>query len=180
MTIGALALAAVLASAPAAATSAGDAPAKEVPVAVQVARELLTPELWSRTLDGIVTQLAGQLRGMAEQNGGTVDAGIEPELRRMYDGMMPYAEVIDMQAGLLQKYFTDPELVQLRDFYRTPLGKKVRDRMPELQQDALGYALQKVQSAGFGESLRAHVHMPGDGADAPGEKQPADWTFWRA
>jgi hypothetical protein len=110
---------------------------------------------------------------MAEQNGGTVDAGLQPELRRLYDAMMPYGEVIDMQAGLLTKYFTDAELVQLRDFYRTPVGKKVRDRMPELQQDALGYALQKVQAAGFGESLRAHVHVPGEGADAPEGKQPA-------
>jgi hypothetical protein len=79
-----LELAAVLAASPARESSdAGQV--REVPLAVQVAREVLTPELWERTLHGIITQYAARLRAMAEQRGGTVDAGLEDTLRRIYD-----------------------------------------------------------------------------------------------
>lgn len=164
----ALALAAVLAAGPA--REGNDArPGKEVPIAVQVARELLTPGLWDRMLNGIVAQYAAQFRAMAEKNGGTADAGLEAAMRRLYDDSIPYGEVIDLQASLFQKYFTDAELVQLRDFYRSPLGMKMRDRMPEIQQDAIALTLEKVDMQRIGEALRPHFHMPSNGEGSAAE-----------
>jgi hypothetical protein len=97
-------------------------------------------------------------------------------MRRLYDDSIPYGEVIDLQASLLQKYFTEAELVQLRDFYRSPLGRKILDRMPEIQQDAIGLTRQKVDMQRIGEALRPHFHMPSNGegsAASPPKSEPS-------
>jgi hypothetical protein len=165
----ALALAAALAAAPAV--------SPEVPVAVQLSREVLTPEMWKRTLDGMVGQYAAHFRAMAERNGGTADAGLEGALRKLYEEILPYAELVDLQASLLQKHFSEAELAELRDFYRSPLGAKMRDRMPEIAQDALGLGIQKVEGkmGRIGEALRPHFHMPRreDSGDPPAKPTPS-------
>jgi hypothetical protein len=171
----ALALAALLAAAPGEATP-GAGSAKGTSIAAQVAREFLTPDLWERTLKGIIAQYAAQVRAAAQQSGGTVDAGLEATMRRLYDEIIPYGEVVELQASLLQKHFTNSELVKLRDFYRSPLGVKMRDRMPEIQQEALARVLQKVDMERIGEALRPHFHMPSKGDDpgaAPEKPQPS-------
>jgi hypothetical protein len=170
-----LAVAAVLAATPPNESSdAGHV--REVPLAVQVAREILTPELWDRTVNGIVAQYAAQVRAMAQQKGGTVDAGLEATLRRLYDELTPYSWAVDLEASLLQKHFTEAELVQLRDLYRSPLGMKMRDRFPEIQQDAVGLELQKLDMERIGKALRPHFHAPStcdDSDDAPPNSAPA-------
>lgn len=154
----AAALAVLLAAAPA--TPAAPAP-KELPLAAQVAREVLTPELWSETLAQLVPQAAGQIREMVTAEGGTVDAGLEAALRGIYDRAIPYEFVVDLQAGLLEKNFTPAELAEMRAFYRTPLGRKMRDRMPSVTADATAAAMQRLQglSSEF-QALEPLIHMP--------------------
>ncbi len=145
------------------------APAKDAPVAVQVAREILTPAIWERTVAGIVKQTCDRFRAIAAQGGGSADEGLEPAVRKLYDDLLPYADVADLQAGVLAKSFSEPELLQLRDFYRSPLGQKVRDRLPEAMQETLLVGLQRVQKhqAKIDEALAPHFRGP------PAEKQPA-------
>lgn len=153
-----VALAVLLAAAPAPAKTAAP---KELPLAAQVAREVLTPELWNQTLEEMVPQIASQIREMVAQNGGKVDDGLEAALRKIYDRTIPYDFVVDLQAGLLEKNFTPAELAELSAFYRTPLGRKMRDRMPSVTADATAAAMQKLQgsSAEF-KALEPLIHMP--------------------
>jgi uncharacterized protein len=161
-----LVLSALVAAAPAPAQTA--APQQEVPLAVQVAREVLTPELWNRTLDEVVPTAVEQIQAMVAQAGGTVDDGLGAEIRKIYDRAIPYAFVADLQASLLQKNFTPAELVELRDFYRTPLGRKMRDRMPVVTADATAAAMEKVQSmASEFEALAPFIHVPQQGGAEP-------------
>jgi len=161
--IHALALVAVLASVSPNRT-ADTRSVKNVSLAVQVAREFLTPQLWNRTVNSLVAQYAAQLRAMAARNGGTVDDGLEAALRQIYDEYLPYSAVIDLQAKLLERHFAKAELVQMRRLYRSPLGIKMRDRMPEIQQDAVQMTLQKLNAARISEVLRSHLHLPSNPA----------------
>jgi hypothetical protein len=162
----ALVLSAVVAAAPAQNAAALNA---EAPLAVQVARELVTPELWDASLGAVIPQVAGQIREMVTHGGGTVDDGIEGAIRELYDLAIPFADVVDLQAGLLEKNFTQAELLELRTFYRTPLGRKVIARMPGLTADAMAAGMDKMRSrqGEFERVLAPHIHMPVPGVTAP-------------
>jgi hypothetical protein len=45
-------------------------------------------------------------------------------------------EMIDLVAPIYAKYYTEDELVQLIQFYKTPLGKKVIETLPMITQDS--------------------------------------------
>lgn len=98
--------------------------AKEPPTAVRLAREFLTPDLWSRYLDSTVAGYAAKYRATVERRGGAADAGLESAIRDYYAKALPYDEVLDLEASLLQKHFTEPELQELLRFWQTPLGRK--------------------------------------------------------
>ncbi len=132
--------------------------ATEPPTAVRLAREFLTAELWSRYLDGTVAEYAAKYRATVEKRGGTADAGLESAIRDYYAKTLPYEEVLDLEASLLQKHFTEPELQELLRFWQTPLGRKMRDKMPEVQRDNLALAMQKVSLEELGAVMRPHFH----------------------
>jgi hypothetical protein len=160
-----LALAALLTAAPAA-DSTG-APAAEASLAVQVASEWLSPERWEGLRAASAAQYVAFFRSQVEKAGGVVDDGLEAAVRTWLDEMIPFSKALDIQASLLRKHFTDVELAQLRDFYRSPLGKKVLERMPEIQKDSLGLWFQAQDMAKLREFLRPHIHRPSEPAAAP-------------
>jgi hypothetical protein len=164
-------LAAIAVAAAALAEAQAPAGGQDAPLAAQVAREMLTPEMWRRTVEGIVKQTAERFRAMAAQSGGSTDDGLEPAVRKLYDDLLPYGDVVQLQSDLLAKNFTAPELTQLRDFYRSPLGAKVRDRLPEMMQEGLLLGLQRVQAqqSKIDQALAPHFHPP----DQPAAKKPA-------
>jgi hypothetical protein len=139
--------------------------AGEPPTAIRLAREFLTPELWNRYLDGAVAEYAAKYRATVEKRGGTADAGLETAIRNYYAKALPYEEVLDLEASLLQKHFTEPELQELLRFWQTPLGGKMRDKMPEVQRDNLALAMQKVSLEDLGAVMRPNFH--------PGPTKPA-------
>lgn len=136
------------------------AAAKEPPLAVQVAREFLTPEFWSRYVDASVAEYAAKYRATVEKHGGTADAGLEPALRDFYVKALPYKELLDLEASVLQKHFTESELQELLRFYRTPVGRKMLEKMPEVHRDALALAMQKFSLEELGAAMRPHFHGP--------------------
>lgn len=69
---------------------------------------------------------------------------MESAIRDYYARVLPYSEVLDLEASLLQEHFTEPELQELLRFWRTPLGRKMRDKMPEVRRDGFALAMQKV------------------------------------
>jgi hypothetical protein len=132
--------------------------AKDPPTAVRLAREFLTPDLWSRYLDATVAEYAAKYRSTVEKRGGTADAGLETAIRDYYAKALPYQDVLDLEASLLQKHFTEPELQELLRFWQTPLGRKMRDKMPDVQRDAMALAMQKVSLEDLGAVMRPHFH----------------------
>ncbi len=160
-------VAAVLAAAPAAPKQ----PASQETAAVQLAREVIPLQSYHRLIDGITVQVAQQLRAAAVQSGARIDAGFDDALRNLYVELLPYSDMVDLQARLLGKYFSDAEIVQIRDFYRTPVGAKMRDRMPDVMQDAMAFAIRRVQdkSQAIQERMKQYIHK--DGGTAKPAKQ---------
>jgi hypothetical protein len=132
--------------------------AKDPPIAVRVAREILTPEFWSQYVDSTVAEYAAKYRASLEKRGGSVDAGLETALREYYAKALPYSEVLDLEASLLQKHFTEAELQELLRFWQTPLGRKMRDKTPEIRRDSLALSMQKVSLEELGAVMRPHFH----------------------
>lgn len=136
----------------------------EETIAVQVAREWLSPARWEELRAASAAQYATFFRSQVEKSGGEVDDGLEAAVRSWLDEMIPYAKALDIQSSLLRKHFSDVELTQLRAFYRSPLGKKVLERMPEIQRDSLGLWFQEQDMSKLRAFLRPHIRLPNDRA----------------
>lgn len=134
------------------------ASANEPPTAVRLAREFLTPELWNRYLDAHVAEYAAKYRSTVAKRGGTADAGLETAIREYYSKVLPHDEMLDLEASLLQKHFTEPELQELLRFWQTPPGRKMRDKMPDVQRDSLALAMQKLSLKDLGAVMCPHFH----------------------
>jgi len=110
--------------------------------AVRVARLMLPRQQWDR----IWEVMADSQRQMIQQ---VSDGREEAEkavslLMRKLAAIMPYEDMIDLQAGLLQKYYTVDELKQLEKFYNSPLGQKSLKLAPEIMQDAMGAMQERI------------------------------------
>ncbi len=147
--------------------------AKEPPLAVRVARAFLTPESWNRYVDATVAEYAAKYRAMAENHGSTADAGLEPALRAYYVKALPYEELLDLEASLLQKHFTEVELQELLRFYQTPVGRKMVEKMPEVHRDALALEMQKFSLEEWGAVMRPHFHSKAAGPEKAGPSPAA-------
>ena len=149
MRLTALALAAALLAPHAA--HAADAPVKaaaparrEVP-AVVLSRFVLSEAAWSRMQAGTAAQLQRYIEAALRESGTEPPKDFAARFSAEFLGIISYQEVIDLQAGLLAKYYTDAEIKELLAFYKTPLGQKMIRAMPEVSQDVNGQMLAIVQ-----------------------------------
>lgn len=133
-----------LALAPVHARAAG--PAKPEPLAVQLSRFVFPEENWNKLMGGLTAQmrqvLLERLEVMADAEAAAeIGDAIAAEVKTFFT----YQEILDIQASLLAKHYTDAELRQLFAFYRSPVGQKAIRIMPEVAQDANGQLMVIVQ-----------------------------------
>lgn len=141
----AIALAALLAAAPA---SKGEAPAAEL-------SRLVLPEAnWDQVVAmGRDQARQGMMQGLEaslKQSGSALPDGLAARLQAQMDAamddLMPgYQEMVDFQAGLLQKHFSPSELKQLLAIYRSPLGKKLIQVQPQVAADVMARTQDRMQ-----------------------------------
>jgi hypothetical protein len=150
------------------------------PLHLQLARAVFPHERWERLVSKASLELTQQL-AVASQGHFQLDPDFADHLRREYERMAPYEELIGTQARILDRQYTATEQKQLLAFYRSPLGKK----SVLLIHDLTTYSDQEMQQkvhAGIGDALtrlKPLVHpvpdgaapddAPADGATAPGE-----------
>jgi uncharacterized protein len=116
------------------------------PLAVQLSRFVLPEENWNRAIEGVTAQVQGALEQQLEAAGGAefrveVQAAVAAEMKLFFT----YQEIVDLQAGLLAKHYTDDELREVFAFYRTPVGQKAIRIMPEVAQDLNGLVMARIQ-----------------------------------
>ena len=82
--------------------------------------------------------------------------------------VVPYAEMKQWTAELYAQRFTTAELKELVAFYRTPLGRKLASKLPELMGEA-GKKVSSVLPERLPAALRRHG-LVGGGAEEPAPK----------
>jgi uncharacterized protein len=118
-----------------AALAAAPAPAASLPV--ELSRLVLPRESWDRMMvqsaDQVLDMIVSSSQGKVQ-----LTPALRDRVRRDFAAVVSYAEMIDLQAGLLAKHYTDAEVRELLAFYRTPLGQKAIRIMPDVSADVNG------------------------------------------
>jgi hypothetical protein len=136
--LGVLLVAAVL---PRPSLAAGDA----VPLAVELAKLTVPQENWDKLMRNTSEQTRQYVEASIRQAGGTMPPEFPARFAEEFGKMYSYQEVMDIQAGLLVKHYTEGELRELLAFYRTPLGRKAIRIMPEVMADVNGQMMVLLQ-----------------------------------
>jgi len=124
------------AATPASAAEPAKAAAKQETLAVRLARLTIPEKQWNEVLDAIESsqaQMLAQLPGSESEHAQKAIASMQRKVR----ALMPYAEMLDLQAGLFAKYYTEPELQELYRFYESALGRKTLQLTPEITRDVM-------------------------------------------
>ncbi|HEX9242744.1 MAG TPA: DUF2059 domain-containing protein [Anaeromyxobacter sp.] len=149
---------------------------KPPPAAVELARALLTAEQWAKILDSYASSLSGQVSQSLLASGEKVPDDLRGKIRAELEKSIPYRQTVDAQAEALSKQLTPDELKKTAAFYRSPLGKKVLERLPEAQsvvarqlQARLATTVPEIVSRLAPKALQGSPH----GGGAPGSSPPA-------
>jgi hypothetical protein len=114
--------------------------------------------------DGMIDQLKQQ---------GVPDAAVEEiraEARALYVRIFTADELRKQTVELYTKHFTEEEIVELTEFYRTPLGQKTLAATPAIMTDVMKVAMPAIQKEmpafqqKVGEIVEKH-QAPADGGE---------------
>lgn len=125
----AVALALVCASPVEAKPAKGD---KRLEMARTVVEMVTTRANYQEMLDQMMTQMMAA----SAQQGAPAPADFKPKMKLVLNEALPYSEMVEWSAGIYAERFTLKELTKLRDFYRTPLGKKLAAELPQIAGEA--------------------------------------------
>ena len=119
--------------------------ADPAPLAMELSRLVLPQESWNAVMRNTSEQTRQYIEASLQRVGAPLPpafpARFEEEFRKIYS----YQEIVDIQAGLLVKHYTEPELRELLAFYRSPLGQKAIRIMPEVMADVNGQVMALLQ-----------------------------------
>lgn len=98
------------------------------------------------TIDAAMAGFDGFI-GQMKQNGvsDAAIAEIRKEAGKIYAKIFSAPEMRKKTAELYEKHFTEDELLQLVEFYRSPLGRKTLAGMPSVMKDAVTMAMPAIQ-----------------------------------
>ena len=150
--------------------------ADPAPPAVELSRLALPEENWNKALAMTRDQLTQYVGASIAQSSGSVSPELAARIGQEFQQIMPsYHEMVDLQAGLLVKHYTEGEIRELLTFYRTPLGQKAIRIMPEVAADANAWMMATLQKRmpAMLERLKTATAQPTSqpGATAPAKEQ---------
>jgi hypothetical protein len=106
-----------------------------------LARALLPEQRWDRLLDGYASSLSSQVAQALLARGEQVPDDLQGRIRTELGERLRYQQTIDSHAQALASEFTADELKRTVEFYASPAGKKMLEKLPEAQA-AVGQELQ--------------------------------------
>jgi hypothetical protein len=146
--------------------------------ASDLARALLTSEQWEKILDSYASSLSSQVSQSLLASGEKVPDDLRDRIRAELGKSMPYQATVDAQAEALSRQLTPDELKKTAAFYKSDLGKKVLDRLPEAQsvvarqlQTKLASAVPEIVNKVAPKAMQGSPH--GGGPPAQGRRPPA-------
>jgi uncharacterized protein len=143
----------------------GLATAIEKPAAEKSATETLldVTNYEETSIEAAVSAFDGMMAQLKQQNvpSAAIDE-IRAEARALFSGIFTNPEMRKKTGELYDKHFSEGEIIELTEFYRTPLGQKTLAAMPSIMQEAIAQAMPALQEAmgGFqkkvGEIIEKH------------------------
>jgi|HubBroStandDraft_5_1064220.scaffolds.fasta_scaffold46485_3 hypothetical protein len=83
--------------------------------------------------DGMLEQMYAQMSAAMQKQGGTaMPAAQQKALKDVVKEVLPYEDLISWSTDVYLKHFTRKEIDDLAAFYRTPTGKKVAEKLPQI------------------------------------------------
>ncbi|SFN33959.1 DUF2059 domain-containing protein [Dokdonella immobilis] len=162
--------------------SAAAAPSAAKPVDEKITLSIELMQIMN--FDKTMQSMQGQMRGMMEEQFKSYAAceAAQPVLRefsgKLSDRMMDYLTDENLKVDIAAVYadvFTVEELRGVIDFYRSPIGKKLIERMPELMQksmvitqDRMKAMMPELKALGeeYGTRIQAAAKTCAQGAEA--------------
>jgi len=142
LTVG-LALTAPLAQAQSTTPATGNAPATADPISAgqrKAAEELL---MAANSEQNLTVTIDRMLASQIEQNPGM--KAVEPEMRAYITKYMSWGAMKEDMVQLYAREFTEKELKELAKFYKTPIGRKTIEKMPQLMAAGMEIGQRRMQ-----------------------------------
>lgn len=143
-------------------------------LATELSRVVLPEDTWNRMELAIGDQTQRQIAQNLQQRGMQVPPEFGARFTEEFRKLLSYREILDVQAALLAKHYSAPELEQLLAFYRTPLGKKVLRLTPEMTAEVNGQMLRRVQERMPAMIERLRPMLERSTPSSPSAPPPAD------
>jgi hypothetical protein len=145
-----------------------------------LARALLTEDQWSKVLDSYASSLSSQVSQALLSSGEKVPEDLRGTLRAELGKALPYQQTVQAQAEALSKELTADELKRTAQFYSSPLGRKVLEKLPEAQasvaqqlQGRLATAVPEIVNRVAPKAMSGSPHGGGaSGGPAQGRRPP--------
>ena len=137
--------------------------------------ELVQPESSYRAgLQQMMDQMLPSLEAQARASGKPLPADTRQRMNAVLLEVVPYPEMKQWSAEIYAQRFTAAELKQLLTFYRTPVGRKLASKLPEIMGEA-GKKVSEVIPQRLPAALKRHGLL-GDGKEGsapPRSVEPA-------
>ncbi|HTV24061.1 MAG TPA: DUF2059 domain-containing protein [Polyangiaceae bacterium] len=102
-------------------------------LAMTLSKIVLSDEIYSQTLQQVT---AGMAQGMAASMG-SLPPDFAEKMEKVMRDALPRKEMLEFNAQVYGSRFSDPELQQIIDFYKTPTGGKILREMPGISRDVM-------------------------------------------
>lgn len=124
--------------------------------------ELVQPESSYRAgLQQMTEQMVPSLEAQARATGRTLPPDYRERMNAVLLEVVPYSEMKQWSAEIYAQRFTVPELKELLAFYRTPVGRKLASKLPEIMGEA-GKKISVVLPERLPGALKRHGLIGGD------------------
>lgn len=104
---------------------------------IELVHETMPRDVFQSMIDQMHQTMAAQLQAQAEREGRALPPDFSAKMKRITDAVISYDEMVQWNADIYGKRFTLDEIRALRDFYRTPVGRKVTREMPAIMSDVM-------------------------------------------
>jgi len=143
-------------------------PTEQQALALELVK-LVQPEPAYRSgLEQMMEQLVAPDEAQARASGKPLPADYRQRMSAVLLEVVPYEEMAEWSAGIYATRFTVSELKDLLAFYRTPLGRKLASKLPEIMGE-VGKRITVVIPERLPTALRHHGLLP-DPSQRPPER----------
>lgn len=102
-------------------------------LALSLSKIMLTDEMYSQMLDQMSAGIAQSMTGA----GGKLPPDFTEKMAKVVREALPRNDLLQFNAQVYGKRFSDAELQQIIDFYKTPTGSKILREMPSVMREVM-------------------------------------------